>query len=102
MNPALSIFCDTLTSLAQQPVVETFRQCLVQQGWPRATLDAWDALPLSAVSAEGVHAVTYRVGCDLAQRVEADTHLAYHNRTHAAEAVAAASLLVGLEFQGHT
>lgn len=101
MNPVLSAFCDALPSLAQQPVVETFRHCLVQQGWPKATLEAWDALAPCDVPAEGVHAVTYRVGCDLARRVEADTHLAYHNRTHAAEAVAAAGLLVGVEFQGH-
>lgn len=101
MHTALSEFCAALPALAHRPVIEVYRDALVAQGWPTETLEAWERLPLSSVIDEGVHAVTFRVGCDLARKVEEDTHLAYHNRTHAAEAVAAAGLLVGLELAGH-
>jgi hypothetical protein len=101
MNPILVQLCETLPALRQRPVVDTFRQCLLEQGWPEETLAAWERLPVEEVAAEGVHAVTYRVGRDLARQVEADVHLAYHNRTHAAEAVTAASLLVGQEMASH-
>ena len=101
MHTALSEFCSALPALAHRPVIEVYRDALVAQGWPTETLEAWGRLPIPDVIDEGVHAVTFRVGCDLARKVEEDTHLAYHNRTHAAEAVASAGLLVGIELADH-
>lgn len=94
----LTQFLADLSQAHHRSVADVYREGVLGLGFSAQELQGWEGLSPSGLRDEGVHAVTYRVGLDLAQQVEADSDLAYHNRTHAAEVVLAGAWLAQAEF----
>ena len=99
MKPTAEHFLATAIEAASTlPVRTVFRRECNRVGWPEHVLDQWEQAPIEGVAGLGWQAVVYRTGLDIADRVESEDELAYHNRTHTAEVLTALGALILQEY----
>lgn len=87
-----------LEQAAHLAVSSVFREQCFLLGYSAPLLAHWETLPIQEVSKHGWQAAMFRAGLLLADAMETNTGLAYHNRTHTAETLVAARWLVSHEY----